>query len=550
MNAVVFLSCILSGLGAYFLARTLGVGGGGALVSGVVFAFAPPRFFRLGQLHLATVQWIPFCLGFFHTYASGGSRRHLIAAVVFFTLQALSGGQSGLFLLLAAAGLLVYLWVSGTLRPRGSLLRDGILAAVLAGVLNLPFLLPYLEVQHDVGFARSLEEAEEWSPNAESFLAAPTHAQRALLSTVPGLQRKILAEASGYLFPGFLTVVLAGLAFSRRRSPEPPSLPAESQPPPRSVAALDALLIISAAAFLLIQASGGIRWEIAGLTISARGAGRAGVVFAFLLAARLLFFRKNPFAFSSHSRRAGLYLRRFFDARMSIPAGFYALLVVLSLWAALGPRFGFYAALYRLVPGFDFIRVPARLTILTLLGLAVLAGAGFDRVVYANRQKPRFLGAVFIMVLVVEFAAFPLDAPPYPLSIPAVERRLAEHPEEVAIVELPIPDPRYAIDSARFHSLYMLYSTAHWHNLVNGYSGFRPPSHDNLFRKLVNFPDEASLDALEDLDVTFAVIHRDRYGSDEWTNVSKRLETFSERLALEFVEGEGRVYRLTRPKTR
>jgi hypothetical protein len=154
------------------------------------------------------------------------------------------------------------------------------------------------------------------------------------------------------------------------------------------------------------------------------------------------------------------------------------------------------------------------------------------------------------MLLVAELAAFPLDAPPYPMSFPAIEKRLAEHPEKVAIVELPVPDPRDAIDSARFHSLYMLYSTTHWHHLVNGYSGFRPPIHDSLFRKLVNFPDEASLDALEELGVTFAVMHRDRYGSDEWVSVSERLERFSERLELELEEGEGRVYRLTRPLTR
>jgi hypothetical protein len=551
MNAILLLSCILSGLGAYFLARTLGIGTAGAMVCGIIYAFAPPRFFRLGQLHLATVQWIPFCLGCLHAYASGGLRRHLVAAVLFFTLQALSGGQSGLFLLLAATGLVVYLCVSGTLRPRGNLIRDGILAVVVAGVLNLPFLLPYLEVQHDVGLARSLAEAEEWSPNAESFLAAPTHAERALLSTVPGLERKIMRGASGYLFPGFLTVVLAGLALLRRRAPEPTSLPADGLLPPRSVIALDVLLIISGVVFLLIQASGGIRWEIAGMTISARGAGRAGVVFALLLAVRLLVFRKKSFAFASHLGRAGLCLRRFFEARMGVATGFYLLLVVFSLWAALGPRFGFYAALYRLVPGFDFIRVPARLTILTLLGLAVLAGAGFDRIVRVNRPKSRrILGAVLIMLLAIEFAAFPLDAPPYPLSIPAIEKRLAEHPEKVAIVELPVPDPRDAIDSARFHSLYMLYSTTHWHDLVNGYSGFRPPSHDSLFRKLVNFPDEASLDSLEELGVAFAVMHRDRYGSDEWADVSERLESFSERLALEIAEGEGRVYRLTRLKTR
>ena len=62
MNLIVLLACALSGIGAFFLGRELGLGWFGAFVCGIVFAFTPPRFFRLGQLHLATVQWIPFCL--------------------------------------------------------------------------------------------------------------------------------------------------------------------------------------------------------------------------------------------------------------------------------------------------------------------------------------------------------------------------------------------------------------------------------------------------------------------------------------------------------
>ena len=47
-------------------------------------------------------------------------------------------------------------------------------------------------------------------------------------------------------------------------------------------------------------------------------------------------------------------------ARGSGPAlGYYGLLALLSLWASLGPPFGLYTALYRLLPGFDLIRVPS-----------------------------------------------------------------------------------------------------------------------------------------------------------------------------------------------
>ena len=108
LNVVVLLSCVLSGAGAYFLARELGIGRSGALAAGVVFAFAPPRFTRLAQLHLATVQWIPFCLAFVHRYLRERKRRDLLAAIGLFTLQSLTSGHGGLFLLLAGgAGLVV-----------------------------------------------------------------------------------------------------------------------------------------------------------------------------------------------------------------------------------------------------------------------------------------------------------------------------------------------------------------------------------------------------------------------------------------------------------
>ena len=52
LNTVALLSVMLCGLGAFVLARRIGIGPAGAVVAGVIFAFSPPRFFRTGQLHL------------------------------------------------------------------------------------------------------------------------------------------------------------------------------------------------------------------------------------------------------------------------------------------------------------------------------------------------------------------------------------------------------------------------------------------------------------------------------------------------------------------
>ena len=152
-------------------------------------------------------------------------------------------------------------------------------------------------------------------------------------------------------------------------------------------------------------------------------------------------------------------------------------------------------------------------------------------------------------ILIFEFAAFPLDAPAYSLDIPSVDRWIAEKARTdgpFALVELPVPDPRDAVRSARWHSIYMIHSTAHWQRLVNGYSGFTPAEQDALFRKLANFPDQMSLDALEQLGVSYAVIHRNGYGNAEWEEVQAKLDAFGERLRLETREDGDAIYSFTR----
>jgi hypothetical protein len=326
-------------------------------------------------------------------------------------------------------------------------------------------------------------------------------------------------------------------------------------PPPRGhvILAVDTLILTGAAAVLLIQAAGGIYWKLGSLTLSARTPARAFTLLIVLIVARVVLARKTPFSYAGLLRRLRDRVRRALESRTGVEVGFYLLLIVLSLWAALGPRFGLYAALYRLLPGFDFIRVPPRLTVLTLLGLAVLAGVGFERLSRWFRPALRWVSAVIVLaLLILEYAAFPLDAGPYDRTVPDVDRWLAsqEQSRPSVVVGLPVADPRDAAQSARLHSLYMLYSIGSWHHLVNGYSGFTPAAHDALFRKLVNFPDDASLETLEAWGVEYAVLHARRYTSSEWSSLRTRLSSYTDRLELKYEGEDGRVYQIIRSKTR
>jgi len=482
LNVVVLLSCVLSGVGTFLLARQLGIGPAGAFASGVIFAFAPPRFTRLAQLHLATVQWIPFCLAFVHAYLQRGRRRDLLVALAFFTLQSVTSGHGGLFLFLSLLALALYLVVRRCLPPLRTLVRDVGVAGLLLLAVNLPFLVPYFRVQRELGLRRTIGAVYDWVPNAASFLASPTHVDQALLSLVPPLERAV-ADARAYMFPGWLPLLLVAGLLLRRRSAEDP----------RQVAA----------------ASDAAPADLAVQTV----------------------------------------------ARVRVPGiGFYGLLAGLSLWASLGPPFGLYTALYTLLPGFDLIRVPSRLAILTLLAVAILAGAGAGRLVERLRPGARAaVGTALVLLLAAEFAQFPLKAPAYAIEVGEVDRWLAGRPRPFVAAELPVAAPTDAIGSARFHSHYMLHSMLHWQKVVNGYSGFVPPRHEALFDQLTRFPDEGSVRALEKLGVNYVVLHRGDYGEEGFAKaVADAQALFPTRLVLEHEASDGRVYsvRFAQPKGR
>ena len=440
MNAVALLSVALCGIGAYVLARGIGLSPTAAVICGIIFAFSPARFFRFPQLHLTAIQWIPFTLASLQAYFDHGRKRDLRIAIGLFTLQALTSLHGGVYLLLAVIAFLVHRIVLGTPIAFMQRLRD---IGVLGALLCVPALLlvpPYLRVQKEMGLVRTLEN---WIASRESFLASPTHAHAWLLARMSDIP--VNERASAFLFPGYLALMLAAIAL---------------------------------------------------FTIGAR----------------------------AHRRDVVLYL----------------LIAVIGLVLAAGPPLSVWPYVYWL-PGLNFIRIPSRFFLLTVLAIAVLAALGFERLTALRSFRTRLgLTCIACALLVAEFATVPLPVVPYTVEFASVDRWLAGQPKPFAVAEVPVGP------TMRYHSTYMLHSMAHWQKTVHGHSSLLAPFHERLYEQLRSFPDEVSVRSLSEFGVNYVVVHIDMYQPGEWAAVESRLTRFDRSLALVHQDDSGRVYSLAR----
>ena len=542
MNLTALLTVVLCGTGTYFLARQLGIGVAGALVAGVIFAFSPPRFFRLGQLHMTAVQWIPFGLAFLHRYLDGRRAADLRLAAACFTLQALSSGHGTIFLGLSMAALIA--WRAAMDQDVGfvRLVRDLGIAGTALLAPGVLVAIPYRIVQNDIGLRRSLVD---WAVNSQSFLASPAHAQAWLLSNLSAARVNETAQA--YLFPGWLPLLLAAIALMAARIPVAAADGRGSRATRVAAFALTAAAIGALSVAAYVTWAGPVRVKAAGtLLFSARDAWRPWACGAGALAARLLFTRWQPLGLQRSFSRAWDTLALWREALRDSTMGFYAFLTGSSILLSIGPPLGVWPLVYWL-PGFNFIRVPSRFMILALLGIALLAGMGFDRLrrrmsLRAGDALPVVLGAA----LVAELAVAPLDPTPYRFEIPAVDHWLARQPGRFAVAEFPAPGTKGGLPAARQQTVYMMHSTAHWQKTIHGHSGIEPEFHSRLYARLLDFPSNDSLRALLDVGVKYVVVHPDLYPPGEWAAVEQRLRAFGNQLTLEDQEDGGRVFSLRR----
>jgi hypothetical protein len=193
LNVVSLLSIALSGLGTYLLARRLKASEAAAILAGIIYAFSPPRFFRIEQFQLTTIQWIPFCLAYVHAYLDEGKKRDLRIALGFFSLQALTGGHGAAFLTAAILALLIYRFGLGEpLRILGRIKDMGVTGALLILPTILVF-IPYRGAQKNMGLERNLMG---WYTAPSSFFATPSHVDLQNLEHFPTWLRNNLTPIS------------------------------------------------------------------------------------------------------------------------------------------------------------------------------------------------------------------------------------------------------------------------------------------------------------------------------------------------------------------
>jgi hypothetical protein len=179
---------------------------------------------------------LPIALLAMHRLIDAPSAGRGVALGLALAVQALACGYYGIFAgLLAALGLPFFALTRGRWREFRYWTAAAI-ATVTSIALVIPFFLPYVRVQGELGFTRSVEEAAYYSADIQAWLASSAWAHRWMLP--------LLGRWNEVLFPGAMTLLggLWGLAYAWRGAPAaappvtmPPAIPVPSGPEATSV---------------------------------------------------------------------------------------------------------------------------------------------------------------------------------------------------------------------------------------------------------------------------------------------------------------------------
>jgi hypothetical protein len=153
--------------------------------------------------------------------------------------------------------------------------------------------------------------------------------------------------------------------------------------------------------------------------------------------------------------------------------------------------------------------------------LAVLAGNGVSRLAggLASQTMRRALFATAAVLMLAEYASRPIELAEIRTSAPDVYADIVRDRGDgptAALFEFPA--------SAQDDPTYLYYSTFHWQNLINGYSGFFPPPYLRLLDVMKTFPDDTSIEALRARGAAYLVIHGERLYGDRYETLIPQLD--------------------------
>ena len=222
-NLLFLFAWALCFVGAYLLARELGLGKIGAAAAGTAFAYAPYRVTEAGHLHVISSGGIPLALFLLLRGYRRGHRGLVLAGWLVSAWQISLGFTLGLqyTYLLALLALLVLWrwWRSGSPPGRGALPVRRLLVVTCAGIAVVAAVAvyearPYLKVAHDYPTAkRTIREVKAYSAGPAALLAASSE-NRVWGGATAGLRAHVHSKNESVFFPGGLVLALALLGLA------------------------------------------------------------------------------------------------------------------------------------------------------------------------------------------------------------------------------------------------------------------------------------------------------------------------------------------------
>jgi hypothetical protein len=205
-NFVFILSFVLSATGAYYLVRHLTGDWRAAVIAATAFAFCPYVFAHTPHIQLLMTAGLPLSMLAFHRLDDEPTAGRGAALGAVMAAQALFCGYYAVFVMLMIGYAVL---VIAIVRRRWTDRAYWTAVAVAAGVslaLAVPLFVPYLQLQRDTGFGRSLADARPWSAQWLTYLASASPVHIRLLTRV---------GTSEVLFPGLVALICGVEGFVR-----------------------------------------------------------------------------------------------------------------------------------------------------------------------------------------------------------------------------------------------------------------------------------------------------------------------------------------------
>jgi interleukin-like EMT inducer protein len=468
---------------------------GAALIATLVFTLAPPRHEYWVEFQMVIAFGIPLAVYGLVRYLETQRPRYLVGFLVAFWLQSASVWYYAVIL---GTGLATLVVQYGLLRWRGWRLRTLVGAALGGAVFALalaPVAWPFFVTRRELDFERGLHDVDA-SRYADLLTYVMTR------GTWLAWMGRIETPAEVSLCVGVVALALAatGLLWLRQR-------PAVRGRAERALAVAV--------------------WIGLGLAVLSLLPGRAVRIGPLRSPFSVAVLVVIGLALARHAVEGWRRWREGTGDRRLGEREWVALLLVMAAIAfllSLGPEVhlagrplgsGLYAWLHPYLVPLRAIRGAVRFGLLVAYALALLAGFGMKWLLTRLPARGRALAtAALALLLLAEYANFPLDFEAAPVRPRPVDGPLRAAPEDAVVLEWPANVPMADVDA-------MFRSIAHGKRVVNGFAGFVPGYLADLSGVLTardpSFPATEAEAALRRIyGLRYLVVRREEPGMADW----------------------------------